>query len=236
MDRDAAADLQEWELLLASPTAAATSVPYAGGREVEDDAGAIKYDYFDLDSDTRRASLSMAEEAEEGTDEEAGSAGWVEPHPDALAFPPRDRAALWSDSSSDGERREEPEATEPPPEEVAAAAEEKGPVAPAPAAPWWKLPMEVLRLWAARAARSAWSVPVAVALLGIAVLGRRLYRMRRQSRAVARVRLILDDKVRPSASCRAMLRANRLIMRRCAWVGVSLVSLVLLRHCVVYHF
>jgi hypothetical protein len=239
MDRDAAADLQEWELLLASPTAAATSVPYAGGGEVEveDDAGAIKYDYFDLDSDTRRASLSMAGEAEEeGTDEEAGSAGWVEPHPDALAFPPRDRAALWSDSSSDGERREEPEATEPPPQEVAAAAEE-GAVAPVPApAPWWKVPMEVLRLWAARAARSAWSVPVAVALLGIAVLGRRLYRMRRQSRAVARVRLILDDKVRPSASCRAMLRANRLIMCRCACVGVSLVGLVLLRHCVVYHF
>ena len=241
MDREAAADLQEWELLLASPTAAAAE-PYAGGGEVEDDAGAIKYDYFELGSDAkyaRRASLSMAgEEEEEGTDEEAGSAGWVEPHPDALAFPARDRAALWSDSSSDGERREEAEATEPLVEPVAAVpAADEGAVAKGGAAPppWWKLPMEVLRLWAARAARSTWSVPVAVALLGIAVLGRRLYRMRRQSKAVARVRLVLDDKVRPFASCRAVLRANRLILRRCACVGVSVASLVLFRHALAYH-
>ncbi|XP_044389497.1 uncharacterized protein [Triticum aestivum] len=61
----------------------------------------------------------------------------------------------------------------------------------AAAAPWWRLPVEVLLLWATRAARSAWSVPVAIALLGIAVRGRR---MRRQSKAVARLRLVLDDK------------------------------------------
>ncbi|KAM3370873.1 hypothetical protein ACQJBY_018305 [Aegilops geniculata] len=61
----------------------------------------------------------------------------------------------------------------------------------AAAAPWWRLPVEVLLLWATRAARSAWSVSVAIALLGIAVLGRR---MRRQSKAVARLRLVLDDK------------------------------------------
>ncbi|XP_047055700.1 uncharacterized protein LOC124661856 [Lolium rigidum] len=214
MDREAAADLQEWELLLASPTAPA---PYAGGGE--DDAGAIKYDYFELGSDAkyaRRASMSMAaaEEEEEGTDEEAGSAGWVEPHPDALAFPARDRAALWSDSSSDGERRDEAEPLAEPPQDVTAvpAADEgtvaKGGAAPAP---WWKLPMEVLRLWAARAARSAWSVPVAVALLGFAVLGRRLYRMRRQSKAVARVRLVLDDKKASQFKAQRMLRRAPMI-------------------------
>ncbi|CAM0883970.1 unnamed protein product [Alopecurus aequalis] len=212
MDREAAADLQEWELLLASPTAGAE--PYAGGGEVEDDAGAIKYDYFELGSDAkyaRRASVSMVVE-EEGTDEDAGSVGWVEPHPDALAFPDRDRAALWSDSSSDGERRDEAEATEPavePPQQVAATPADEGAVAKggAPPPPWWKLPMEVLRLWAARAARSTWSVPVAVALFGIAVLGRRLYRMRRQSKAVARVRLVLDDKASQFKPQRMLRRA-----------------------------
>ncbi|XP_051227560.1 uncharacterized protein [Lolium perenne] len=213
MDREAAADLQEWELLLASPAAPA---PYVGAGE--DDAGAIKYDYFELGSDAkyaRRASMSMAAaEDEEGTDEEAGSAGWVEPHPDALAFPARDRAALWSDSSSDGERRDEAEPSVEPPQEVTAvpAADEgavaKGGAAPAP---WWKLPMEVLRLWAARAARSAWSVPVAVALLGFAVLGRRLYRMRRQSKAVARVRLVLDDKKASQFKAQRMLRRAPMI-------------------------
>jgi len=59
---------------------------------------------------------------------------------------------------------------------------------------WWKLSLDALRVWALRTARSAWSVPFAVALLGFAVLGRRLYRMRRQSKAVGRVRLVLDEK------------------------------------------
>lgn len=213
--------MQEWELLLASPTAgAAVSGPYAGGGgEGHDDvdAGAIKYDYFDLGSDaryTRRASLSIG--GEEETDEEdalldaSGNASWVEPQPDDLAFPGRDRAALWSDSSSDGERREEAEATEPleppPPQEAAPAPADEGAVAKGGAAPWWKLPMEVLRLWASRAARSAWSLPVAVALLGIAVLGRRLYRMRRQSKAVARFRLVLDEKKASQFKAQPMLR------------------------------
>ena len=83
----------------------------------------------------------------------------------------------------------------------------------AAAAPWWRLPVEVLLLWATRAARSAWSVPVAIALLGIAVRGRR---MRRQSKAVARLRLVLDDKVRPFAPFSPMPRPNRLILPRCA--------------------
>lgn len=224
--RDATADLQEWELLLASPTAAAAPGPYAAGGEavVEDDAaGAIKYDYFDLGSDAkyaRRASLSA------GAEEEAGEASWVEPHPGALAFPARDRAALWSDSSSDGERREDAEATEPlveTPREAAAADEgavaKGGPAAAA--ARWWRLPVEVLRLWAARAARSAWSVPVAVALLGIAVLGRRLYRMRRQSKAVARVRLVLDDKKASQFKAQPMLRRAPMIKPMLPGNGVT---------------
>ncbi|KAF0917688.1 hypothetical protein E2562_021193 [Oryza meyeriana var. granulata] len=202
-----AADLNDWELLLASPTAAAAvaaAEPSAGGGEGgDDDAGAIKYDYFDLGSDVKypeRVSFSK-EDTEEGEGEEegaaSGNASWVEPDPDDLVFPGPDRAALWSDSSDDGERREE--AAEPPlevpPVEEAAAGEGAvtkgggaGPVR------WWHLSMGVLRAWVLRAARSAWSMPVAVALLGIAVLGRRLYRMRRQSKAVARVRLVLDEK------------------------------------------
>jgi len=196
---------EDWELLLASPKAAAPAEPYAGGGG-EDDAGAIKHDYFDLGSDAkypRRASLSKEDEEEgeaEGLLAGSDNASWVEPDPDDLLFPGRDRAALWSDSSSDGERPEV-EVTEPVERtraEAGAAAEEEraegavakggGPVR------WWKLSLDALRVWALRAARSAWSVPFAVALLGFAVLGRRLYRMRRQSKAVGRVRLVLDEK------------------------------------------
>lgn len=211
---------EDWELLLASPKAVGVAAvePYAGsgggGGGGEDDAGAIKHDYFDLGSDAKyplRASLSKGnEEDEEGMEEgllgAADNASWVEPDPDDLLFPGRDRAALWSDSSSDGERPEV-EATDP----VERAREEEAGVTAAAAdggegavakgggpVPWWKLPLDALRVWALRAARSAWSVPFAVALLGFAVLGRRLYRMRRQSKAVARVRLVLDEKVKPS--------------------------------------
>ncbi|PWZ33797.1 hypothetical protein Zm00014a_023170 [Zea mays] len=195
----------DWELLLASPKAASAAEPYAGGGE--DDAGAIKHDYFDLGSDAkypRRASLSTGDEeegAEEGLLRASDNASWVEPDPDDLLFPGRDRAALWSDSSSDGERPEV-EATDP----VGRAREEGGVMAAAADGVegavakggehvrWWKLPLDALRVWAMRAARSACSVPFAVALLGFAVLGRRLYRMRRQSKAAARVRLVFDEK------------------------------------------
>ncbi|CAO1946818.1 unnamed protein product, partial [Urochloa humidicola] len=193
---------EDWELLLASPKAAAAE-PYAGGGG-EDDAGAIKHDYFDLGSDAkypRRASLSKEDDEEEeveGLLAASDNASWVEPDPDDLLFPDRDRAALWSDSSSDGERTEV-EVTEPVEraraEGEAAVEGAEGAVAKGGApVRWWKLPLDALRVWALRAARSAWSVPFAVALLGFAVLGRRLYRMRRQSKAVGRVRLVLDEK------------------------------------------
>ncbi|KAG8078695.1 hypothetical protein GUJ93_ZPchr0007g3827 [Zizania palustris] len=177
-----AADLFDWELLLASPAAAAE--PCTGFREGEDDAGAIKHDYFDLGSDV---CFSAEDKEEEAT---SGNASWVEPDPDDLVF---HCTALWSDSSSDGERHEEAEVAEPlelPVEEDAS----EGAVAKGGVVRWWHLPMGMLRAWALRAARSAWSVPVAVALLGIVVLGRRLYRMRRQSKAMGRVRLVLDKK------------------------------------------
>ncbi|KAL5221991.1 hypothetical protein ABZP36_026704 [Zizania latifolia] len=215
-----AADLLDWELLLASPAAAAaTAEPCAGGREGEDDAGAIKHDYFDLGSDAKypeRVSLSEEDKEEEEDEEEAtsGNASWVEPDPDVLVFPGSHRAALWSDSSSDGERREEAEVAEPLEVPVEEAASE-GAIAKGGVVRWWQLPMGMLRAWALRAARSAWSVPVAVALLGIAVLGRRLYRMRRQSKAMTRVRLVLDEKKASQFKAQAPhLNGSILMVRR----------------------
>ncbi|XP_062227793.1 uncharacterized protein LOC133926065 [Phragmites australis] len=204
---------EDWELLLASPTAAGAAEPYAGG--VEDDSGAIKHDYFDLGSDAkypRRASLSKGDSEEEVGEliADSGSASWVEPDPDDLIFPSRDRAALWSDSSSDGERPEV-EPTEPV-ERTREEAGAEGAVAKGGGAVlWWKLPLDALRLWALRAARSAWSVPFAVALLGFAVLGRRLYRMRRQSKAVERVRLVFDEKKASQFKGQAMMRRAPII-------------------------
>ena len=55
----------------------------------------------------------------------------------------------------------------------------------------------VLRWWSDRRISTKLTALVVAALLGFAVLGRRLYRMRRQSKAVGRVRLVLDEKVMP---------------------------------------
>jgi hypothetical protein len=77
------------------------------------------------------ASLLPAPDMEELLPD-SGNARWVEPDPDDLAFPGRDRAALWSDLSSDGEP---PEVEAPVPvewateEAVAAPAEVEGAVA-----------------------------------------------------------------------------------------------------------
>jgi hypothetical protein len=83
------------------------------------------------------ASLLPAPDMEELLPD-SGNARWVEPDPDDLAFPGRDRAALWSDLSSDGEP---PEVEAPVPvewateEAVAAPAEVEGAVAKGGGAP-----------------------------------------------------------------------------------------------------
>lgn len=58
---------------------------------------------------------------------------------------------------------------------------------------WWKVPLEFLRYCAFRVS-PVWSFSVAAAILGIAILGRRLYKMKRKSRSM-QVKVTVDDKV-----------------------------------------
>jgi hypothetical protein len=69
------------------------------------------------------------------------------------------------------------------------------------AARWWKLPLDALRVWALRVATSAWSVPFAIALLGFAILGRRLYRMRRQTKVTPFLFFVNFASLRPNSNC-----------------------------------
>jgi hypothetical protein len=43
--------------------------------------------------------------------------------------------------------------------------------------------------------RPVWSISIAAAFLGIVVLGRRMYRMRRKTRGLPQIKIALDDKV-----------------------------------------
>lgn len=49
---------------------------------------------------------------------------------------------------------------------------------------WWKLPFEVVKVFVMRV-KPVWSISVAVAVLGVLVLGRRIYRIKGRTRALA---------------------------------------------------
>ncbi|KAK1276449.1 hypothetical protein QJS04_geneDACA009930 [Acorus gramineus] len=69
---------------------------------------------------------------------------------------------------------------------------------------WWKLPFEMLRFCAFQV-KPVWSFSIAAAVIGLAVLGRRLYRMKSKSRSIA-VKVTVDDK----KVSQFMVRAARL--------------------------
>lgn len=58
---------------------------------------------------------------------------------------------------------------------------------------WWKVPLEVLKYCVFKVS-PVWSLSVAAAVMGLVVLGRRLYRMKRKSQSL-QLKVALDDKV-----------------------------------------
>lgn len=118
-------DLQEWEFLQTSEVAAAGAENLKVLAELEsdsDDGGAIKSDYFALDSEARypkRAALAAgdSEEEEEGL-ADSDNPSWVDPESDSryldrpegvlglagIGLPRRDLGGFWLDESSEGQR------------------------------------------------------------------------------------------------------------------------------------
>ena len=58
---------------------------------------------------------------------------------------------------------------------------------------WWKLPLELLKYCMFRM-NPAWTVPMAAAVMGFMILGRRYYRMKRKSKSV-HMKVTVDDQV-----------------------------------------
>ncbi|XP_043721771.1 uncharacterized protein LOC122669153 [Telopea speciosissima] len=69
---------------------------------------------------------------------------------------------------------------------------------------WWKLPFELLKFCVFRVS-PVWSLSIAAAMVGVAILGRRLYRMKRKTRAIP-LKVTVDDK----KVSQFMVRAARL--------------------------
>ncbi|XP_068647055.1 uncharacterized protein [Aristolochia californica] len=86
---------------------------------------------------------------------------------------------------------------------------------------WWKLPLELLKFCAFRVS-PVWSFSLAAAMLGLVILGKRLYKMKRKTRSVP-FRISMDDK----KVSQFMIRAARLneafsVVRRVPIVRASL--------------
>ncbi|XP_047081722.1 uncharacterized protein LOC124692404 [Lolium rigidum] len=58
---------------------------------------------------------------------------------------------------------------------------------------WWRLPFKLIH-YCAWKVRPVWSISIAAAFLGIVVLGRRMYRMRRKTTGLPQIKIALDDK------------------------------------------
>ncbi|CAN6232078.1 unnamed protein product [Urochloa humidicola] len=58
---------------------------------------------------------------------------------------------------------------------------------------WWRLPFKLLH-YCAWKVKPVWSFSIAAALLGLVVLGRRMYRMKRKAKGLPQIKIAFDDK------------------------------------------
>lgn len=79
---------------------------------------------------------------------------------------------------------------------------------------WWKVPLEVLKYCVFKVS-PVWSFSVAAAVMGLVILGRRLYRMKRRSQSL-QLKVALDDKV---SYCNLLLaNVSIVVLPKCYWM------------------
>ncbi|KAK1263909.1 hypothetical protein QJS04_geneDACA016263 [Acorus gramineus] len=179
--------------------------------------GAICPDYFALDAAARLAKYP-APQPGEADEVDSDNPSWIDPNSD-FNRGGSDKGVLgfWSDSSghndavigsravsevsgevySDSGRDDAEEDVK---TDVGSEVDEPGAEAEAGGegkkrgvVVWWKVPFEMMKLCAFRV-KPIWSFSVAVAMIGLVVMGRRLYDMKRKSRSVT-LKVTVDDKV-----------------------------------------
>ncbi|RLN08378.1 uncharacterized protein C2845_PM11G08070 [Panicum miliaceum] len=79
---------------------------------------------------------------------------------------------------------------------------------------WWRLPFRLLH-YCAWKVKPVWSFSIAAALLGLVVLGRRMYRMKHKAKGLPQIKIAFDDK-RTSQFADRAARLNEafLVVRR----------------------
>jgi hypothetical protein len=161
--------------------------------DYESDAGAVKPDYFSLDSGAKYTNRAPSE------DEDSDNPSWVDPE----FFPMNQPREFWSDESNYTENREigqlngerldpfdwESETRDSVSEDEKKQIEKRWDA-------WWKFPFEMIKLCVCRI-RPVWSFSVAAAILGAVILGRKLLKSGEQYKSTAPMPLktVLDEKV-----------------------------------------
>ncbi|WOL04475.1 hypothetical protein Cni_G13196 [Canna indica] len=237
------ADFHDWEILLGSDSGEDPK-PLQASSEDDSEDGAIKFDYFALESLNRnqKGAAFGGSTHEEEVQVDSDNPSWVDPESDSrfvertkgevdfpgIEFPHKVLSGVWSDESSEGQRshigsekgrtdmNEEDEKVvdvEGPGDIDEGSGEhvnledsavelgdkniglekvldsrgenKRGTV-------WWKFPFELLKFCAFRV-KPVWSISIAAAILGVLMLGKRLYSMKQKARIIP-LKLILDEK------------------------------------------
>ncbi|XP_050363757.1 uncharacterized protein LOC126782541 isoform X2 [Argentina anserina] len=85
---------------------------------------------------------------------------------------------------------------------------------------WWKVPLEVLKYCVFKVS-PVWSFSVAAAVMGLVILGRRLYRMKRRRQSL-QLKVALDDKVSQFMTRAVRLNEAFSVVRRVPMLRPSL--------------
>ncbi|KAF3329357.1 hypothetical protein FCM35_KLT04688 [Carex littledalei] len=191
---DELSELHDWDLFRSSDSPHKPMKELESPRlDYESDAGAIKPDYFSLDSGAKYPKRAPSEDEE--TLYHSDNPSWVDPE----SFPMNQPPEFWSDESYytdkssrlSGERYPsdlESETRDSIAENGEKEIEKRWDV-------WWKVPFQMIKLCVLRI-RPVWSLSVVAAILGVVILGGKLVKSRDQykSRTPMPLKIVFDEK------------------------------------------
>ncbi|ONK77307.1 uncharacterized protein A4U43_C02F5190 [Asparagus officinalis] len=173
-------DLQDWELLNESDSGPNPKPKPC--EPLDSDDGAINPDYFSLSPIKSRQSEDEIDEG--GVDSDNPS--WLDPDSDSRYHSIKDSRSFSSDESSEELGFEKKEAV------GDGELGKDGSLDGSGVRVWWRMPLEVLKVWVLRA-RPVWSISIAAAIIGVLMLGRKLYKMKQKGRSIP-LKIAIDDK------------------------------------------
>ncbi|KAK9069486.1 hypothetical protein SSX86_011390 [Deinandra increscens subsp. villosa] len=208
-------EFHDWEVLDDFDSLPNTS--YLDGIE-RDSEGVIRSDYFSLDSHN----TYFATRLEDVTDQisvHSDNPSWIDPVSDTNYSKTKPIGEIWStDGSDDGKYSEELGIVE-----VESLSDSGGIESKQDAyektgdddsggkenlkVAWWNLPFDLLKYCLFKAS-PVWTLSVAAAMMGVVILGRRLYKMKQKTRSLQHLKLTIDDDKKVSQVMSRVARLN----------------------------